>query len=140
MSAGQVPPRAGVRARSVQILSGWYRPAGRGGGHHIGQAAFVGDFGEQGAGVGEDEGVVVDVDDPGGRGGALGDFVGVVGRGQASADFQELVDALGRGQVGSHADQDGPGGDSDVDNLGQDRDDLVACLAAVRVIVLATEE
>ena len=50
------------------------------------------------------------------------------------------LNSTGRDQVGGHTDQDGPGGDSDVDNLGQDRDDLVACLAAVRVVVLATEE
>jgi hypothetical protein len=45
----------------------------------------------QGAGVREDQGVVVHVDDPGVGGGALGHFVGVVGGGQAGADVQELA-------------------------------------------------
>src|SRR6185437_16428328 len=46
--------------------------------------------GKQGAGVREDDGVVVDVDDPCFRGDGLGDLVGAARRRDAGADVEEL--------------------------------------------------
>jgi len=64
--------------------------------------------GQQGAGVGQDDGVVVHVDDPGLRGDGLGDLVGVARRGYAGADVEELADAGLGGEVADHPAEERP--------------------------------
>ena len=67
----------------------------------------LGGAGQQGAGVGEDQRVVVHVDDRAIPGRFLGDLVGVVGGRQAGADVEELPDPDLRGQV-PHGAQERP--------------------------------
>ena len=81
----------------------------------VGGGAFRG-AGQQGPGVGQHQGVVVDVDDAGLRRYPLRDLVGVVRGRQAGADVEELPDARLVGQVGDAAGQEAPGGPGDVDD------------------------
>ena len=87
----------------------------------------------------EDEGVVVDVDDPRLGRDALGDLVGVVGRGQAGADVEELPDAGLSRQVAHRTTEEQPVHARVLDDLGEPRGDAVADLAVDRVVVLAAE-
>jgi len=101
-----------------------------------------GSGGEQGAGVRQHQGVVVDVDDPRLGDDALGDLVGVVGGRQTGADVQELADARLTGQVGHGADEEAPRGAGHVHDAGKglavlvpgDPVDLVVVLAAQPVV------
>jgi hypothetical protein len=58
---------------------------------------------QQGPGVGQHDGVVVDVDDPDPRGGGLCDLVHVRAGRKPGADVEELADAQFRGQERDHA-------------------------------------
>ena len=64
--------------------------------------------GQQGAGVGEHDRVVVHVDDPGLRRDRLGDLVGVARRRDAGADVEELPDPRLGGQVADGAAEERP--------------------------------
>ena len=75
----------------------------------IGAGALLG-AGEQAAGVGQHERVVVCVHDPAVRRGPLGDLVGVVRGGQARADVEELADAGLGGQEADRAGHELPRG------------------------------
>jgi hypothetical protein len=76
----------------------------------------LGAAGQQGAGVGEHLRVVVDGDDAALRRHRLGDPMGVVGRGQAGADVEELTDARLAGQGPDRTGEEGPGGASVLDD------------------------
>jgi phenylacetic acid degradation operon negative regulatory protein len=68
----------------------------------------LGGAGQQGARVGQHQGVVIDIDDAGLGRYPLRDLMGVVGRGQAGADVEELPDARVLGQVMDAAGQEAP--------------------------------
>src|SRR5690606_26850369 len=95
--------------------------------------------GQQRAGVGEDERVVVDVDDAGVGRGALRHLVGVVDGRQAGADVEELPDADLAGQVPDRAGEEGPGVPRHVHDLRVDGDELVAGGAVDGVVLLAAQ-
>jgi hypothetical protein len=120
----------------------------RGGGQDLVGVAHVGvdvgrdplrSAGQQGAGVGQDQGIVVHVDDPGVGGDSLGDLVGVVGGRQAGADVQELANLGLTGQVADGAGEELPGGPCDVDDFGEDLAILVTGGPVHRVVVLAAQ-
>lgn len=95
--------------------------------------------GEQGAGVGQDQRVVVDVDDAALGGHALGDLMGVVHAGQAGADVQELPDALLIGQVTDGAGEEVAGGAGAGLDAGEDLAERVTGGAVHLVVVLAAQ-
>ncbi len=99
----------------------------------------LGRAGEQRAGVGEHQRVVVDVDDAGFRGQPLGDLVGVVGGRQARADVEELAYALLLDQVPHGAREELAAGARLVQLLGVVREELVARLAVGLEVVLAAQ-
>src|SRR5690606_24584734 len=74
-------------------------------------------LGEQGAGVGEHDRVVVHVHDPGVPRDPLGDLVDVVLGGQARADVQELPDAR-LGELPHAADEEAPVGQGHLADVG----------------------
>ena len=124
--------KSSVRAAPCTIVSG---SAGR----RPDRRRALGGAGEQGAGVHQHHGVVVDVDDLGVRSHPLGDLVGVVGGGQAGADVQELTDARLTGQVPDRADQEGPRGASVLDDRRERLENLVADLAVDVEVVFAAQ-
>jgi len=100
--------------------------------------AFPG-AGEQRAGVGKDDRVLVDVDDPGlGRDG-LGDLVGVACGGDVGADVEELPDACPAGEVADGAAEERPVG---LGAEGYVRPDLDRCVGGGPVggVVVLTAE
>ena len=100
----------------------------------------LGCSGEQGAGVREHDGVVIDVNDAGLRGDGLGDLVGVACRRYSGADVQELAyPALGD-QVPHSPGEEGAVHPGPADHVRQGRDHLVARVAVGGEVVLAAEQ
>jgi hypothetical protein len=95
--------------------------------------------GEQGAGVHQDQGVVVDVDNTALRGDPLHDLVRVARRRQAGTDVEELADARPGYQVPDGPAQERPVGPREPGDIREHRHDLVADQAVGRVVVLATQ-
>src|SRR5690606_32810703 len=103
--------------------------------------------GQQRAGVGEHDGVVVDVDDPHAGVDGPGDLVDVVLARQAGADVEDLPDPGLAHQVGHAAAQEGavvPGdlpdlGDHGAHGVGGPPVDLEVVLAAEQVVVDARD-
>ena len=88
--------------------------------------------GQQGARVGEYQGVVVHVQDPALRSHPLRDFVRVVGRGQAGADVEELPDPGLARQVTDRAGEEAPGRAGDDADAGENLQVLVPGLSVDR--------
>ncbi|OLT34374.1 hypothetical protein BJF79_07335 [Actinomadura sp. CNU-125] len=107
------------------------------GGHDVDGAAAP--AGEHGAGVGQDERVVVDVHHARIRGDALGDLVGVVDGRQADADVEELPDPLPSGEVVDGAVEERAGVACGVDDLGDELGDQCTGVPVGLVVVLAAQ-
>ena len=99
----------------------------------------LGAAGQQGAGVRKHQGVVVHVDDLAFRRHPLGHLMGVVARGKAGADVQELPYPGFSGQVPDRAGEKAPGGAGDHGDAGEYLPVLVAGLAVDGVVVLAAQ-
>ena len=99
--------------------------------------------GQQGAGVHQDQGVVVGVDDPAARRDPLGHLMSVIGSRQPGPDVEELPDPRRAGQVADRGGQErplgaGPGGHARVGSgrfLAGDPVRLVVVLAAQPVVI-----
>jgi hypothetical protein len=94
---------------------------------------------QQGTGVREHDGVVIDIDDPGLGSDRLGDLMGVVRRRQPGADVEKLADArLGR-QVADGPHQECPVRAHGRVHIGICPDRLIACHPVHGKVVLAAQ-
>ncbi len=93
---------------------------------------------QQGAGVADDQRVMVNVDDPRLRGGALRHVVRVVGGGQPGSDVKELADARRR-QLRHRGGQEAPQHGRDQRQLGHRGPHVVPGLAVGAEVVLAAD-
>src|SRR6266536_3406857 len=94
---------------------------------------------EQGAGVREHDGVIVDIHDPGFRCYRLGHLVGIVGRWDAGADIQELPDTFFADQIADGAGEEQPVSTSLGDDGWEHLGDLITDMAVDRVVVFSAD-